>query len=370
MPLASETPSAFKSASTVAPELVLTFANNFTLTPAKGAPKESTVITVNLQSVFFSQELENTSVKQAIIKVDRKNFNFIGLIINLYSKNTKKNNKMYHKIVLLSIMLFLISKKAFSQTFSKETILIETSFGKMKVKLFEETPLHKANFIKLVQNHFYDSLLFHRIIEGFMIQGGDPESKHAEPIKLLGDGDLNYTIPAEITKKLCHKKGMLCAARNGDDINPSKASSACQFYIVQGKVRTDEELLKFEKRINNKLIDSLTTIFYEIPSNKNMKARINKLTGFAKQDSLEYLNKKQFNYTNTEYLKLNRYTFTKEQEQIYKSIGGTPHLDNNYTIFGEVIEGLEVIDEIAKANINKDDRPLIDIRMKINLIVE
>ena len=139
------------------------------------------------------------------------------------------------KIIILSLALVLFSEYVKSQTFSKETILISTSFGNIKLKLFNETPKHRDNFLKLVRQHFYDSLLFHRVIQDFMIQGGDPDSKHAESIKLLGDGDLQYTVPAEIIPTFCHKKGMLCAARNGDDVNPEKASSACQFYIVQGK---------------------------------------------------------------------------------------------------------------------------------------
>jgi len=161
----------------------------------------------------------------------------------LYPKYKEKMNRMYLKLIILSLGLILTINQAFSQTFSKETILIATSLGNIKVKLFNETPKHRDNFLKLVNEHFYDSLLFHRVIEGFMIQGGDPDSKHAEPAKLLGDGDLKYTIPAEFVPTLCHKKGMLCAARNGDDVNPEKASSAAQFYIVQGKVRTEEDLI-------------------------------------------------------------------------------------------------------------------------------
>lgn len=277
---------------------------------------------------------------------------------------------MHIKKAILSVMMVLISKAILSQTFSKETIVIETALGTMKVKLFNETPLHKANFLKLVNEHFYDSLLFHRVIEGFMIQGGDPDSKHADAMKLLGDGDLPYTIPAEFNPNLFHKKGMLCAARNSDDVNPKKESSATQFYIVQGKVRTDEELLKYEKRINTKIIDSLKTVFYSIPTNRDMKERFEQLTGFKKQDSLEVLTKKLLDFTNTEYLKTNGYKFSDEHKAVYKTVGGTPHLDTNYTIFGEVIEGLEVIDLIAEAKTNKMDRPLIDIRMKIKLIEE
>jgi peptidylprolyl isomerase len=136
------------------------------------------------------------------------------------------------------------------QTLSKETILIETSFGVMKLKLYEETPLHKANFIKLAQSGFFDSLTFHRVINNFMIQGGDPLSKHAKPGDSLGHGDIGYTVPAEFNSRLIHKKGVLAAARESDDINPRFESSASQFYIVMGKKRTLEDLKKYEERIN------------------------------------------------------------------------------------------------------------------------
>ena len=270
----------------------------------------------------------------------------------------------------MSLTVFLIIKQGFSQTYSKETVLISTSFGNMKIKLFNETPLHKANFLKLINEHFYDSLLFHRVIQEFMIQGGDPDSKHAEPIKLLGDGDLKYTVPAEFIPTLCHKKGMLCAARNGDDVNPEKASSAAQFYIVQGKKRTDEDLISYEKRINKPII---TKIKEEILSKNENSALKQKIDGFKKEqnnDSLMVYFKVVNKLVEDEYAKTPHYKFPAEHQTIYKTIGGTPHLDSQYTIFGEVIEGLEVIDKIAAVGKNKDDRPLIDIRMWVSILEE
>lgn len=188
-----------------------------------------------------------------------------------------------------------------------------TPYGKIILRLYDETPLHRDNFIKLVKQHFYDSLLFHRVIKNFMIQGGSPTSKHSEPgDTTIGDGDVGYTIPAEINMKLFHKKGVLAAAREGDDVNPAKASSGCQFYIVLGKVFTDSTLDRTEaKRLK-----------HEIP---------------------EY------------------------QREVYKAIGGTPHLDQGYTAFGEVVKGLEVLDKIASEQTDKLDRPLKDIRMKIRM---
>ena len=201
-----------------------------------------------------------------------------------------------------------------------------------------------------------------------MIQGGDPYSKHADAFKLLGDSDLHYTIPAEFNKNLFHKKGMLCAARNGDDVNPTKASSAVQFYIVQGKVRTDEDLRKFEKRINKDLITKLKNGLLSKPENSDLNQKITKFKEEKQSDSLLVYNMIAEKLIDSEYEKTEHYTFSKAQQTIYKTIGGTPHLDTNYTVFGEVIEGLEVIDKIAQAKTNKDDRPLIDLRMKISII--
>jgi peptidylprolyl isomerase len=273
--------------------------------------------------------------------------------------------RKYLKHIILSISLILVIKQGFSQTFSPETILISTPHGNIKLKLFNETPKHRDNFLKLVREHFYDSLLFHRVIEGFMIQGGDPDSKHAEPAKLLGDGDLKYTIPAEFIPTLCHKKGMLCAARNGDDVNPEKASSACQFYIVQGKVRTEEDLISYEKRINKPIIAKIKEEILNKPENADLKEKIAIAKKEQNNDSLMVYFKTVNKLVEDEYVKTPHYTFPPEHKTIYKTIGGTPHLDSQYTIFGEVIEGLEVIDKIAAVGKNKDDRPLIDIRMTI-----
>ncbi|MBK8368036.1 MAG: peptidylprolyl isomerase [Bacteroidetes bacterium] len=276
--------------------------------------------------------------------------------------------RKYLKHIILSISLILVIKLGFSQTFSPETILISTPYGNMKLKLFNETPKHRDNFLKLVREHFYDSLLFHRVIEGFMIQGGDPDSKYAEPAKLLGDGDLKYTIPAEFVPALCHKKGMLCAARNGDDVNPEKASSAAQFYIVQGKVRTEEDLISFEKRINKPIIVKIKEDILNNPENALLKEKIATAKKEQNNDSLMVYFKVVNKLVDEEYAKTPHYTFPPEHKTIYKTIGGTPHLDSQYTIFGEVIEGLEVIDKIAAVGKNKDDRPLIEVRMWVKII--
>lgn len=189
-------------------------------------------------------------------------------------------------------------------------VKITTDSGIIIVKLYDSTPLHRDNFVKLVNQGFYDSLLFHRVINAFMIQGGDPLSKNAAPDVMLGNGGSDMTrIPAEFRQSLIHKKGALAAARDG---NPEKASSACQFYIVQGKPATDAELDMLEQR--------------------------------------------------------NGIKYTPAQRLIYKTIGGTPFLDQNYTVFGEVISGLEVIDKIASVPTNGANRPVGDVRMKMEVI--
>ena len=191
----------------------------------------------------------------------------------------------------------------------KRDVLLQTNYGDIIVRLSDSTPLHRDNFLKLVKTHYYDSVLFHRVIKNFMIQGGDPDSKHAKPGEPLGNGGPNYTIPAEFRTTLFHKKGVIAAAR---DNNPEKASSGSQFYIVQGKIFTDAGL------------DSVETF------------------------------------------RLNGRKIPAEQREVYKTIGGTPHLDQNYTVFGEIVKGFDVVDKIASVATSKGedrDRPMEDVRI-------
>ena len=188
-------------------------------------------------------------------------------------------------------------------------VKVTTDSGVMIIRLYDKTPLHRDNFIKLANEHFFDSLLFHRVIQGFMIQGGDPQSKYAQPGQQLGMGDVGYTIPAEFDTSLFHKKGALAAARTP---NPEKASSGCQFYIVQGNKLTDAD-------INN------------MEMGKSIK-------------------------------------YSAKQRNIYKTIGGTPFLDMEYTVFGEVESGLNIIDKIASVQKAPGDRPIADVRMKIEVM--
>lgn len=211
-------------------------------------------------------------------------------------------------LALVTLLLSLTFKKKETETF----VLITTNYGKMKIRLYDETPQHKANFIKLVNEGYYNGTLFHRVISGFMIQGGDPDSKTAKPGQMLGNGGPGYTIPAEFNANLFHKKGALAAARLGDNINPNKESSGSQFYIVHGKTYSMEDLNSMEKRLNIQ--------------------------------------------------------FTEEQKKIYSTTGGTPFLDRNYTVFGEVIEGFDVIDNIATVKTAPGDRPLEDVKMEIKVV--
>jgi peptidyl-prolyl cis-trans isomerase B (cyclophilin B) len=196
-------------------------------------------------------------------------------------------------------------------------VKITTSQGVMIVELYDETPLHRDNFIKLVEEGFYNDLLFHRCIKNFMAQGGDPESRGASQSKMLGMGGPGYTVPAEFNANLIHKKGALAAARQGDQVNPKKASSGSQFYIVQGQQLNDNQLTQFESRAAMKI------------------------PGFK---------------------------YTEEQRKLYKTIGGTAMLDMDYTVFGEIVEGLDVLDKILAQPTKQGDRPLEDITMKMEVI--
>ena len=241
----------------------------------------------------------------------------------------------------------------------KRTLVkLETTMGNITVALYNETPKHRDNFIKLVKEGVYDSTLFHRVIKQFMIQAGDPDSKNASDTAMLGSGDVGYTIPAEFNPKFFHKKGVLAAARQGDDVNPEKASSGCQFYIVTGRKFTEPQLLGMENKINEQreeaLFDSLARQHMK-EIYKMRKAGDN--AGLLElQDSLEAQARELAD-------KEEKFRFTPEQIQAYSTIGGAPHLDGSYTIFGEVTEGMEVVNNIEIAKTNRADRPVENIRI-------
>lgn len=249
----------------------------------------------------------------------------------------------------------------------KETaLLIETSMGDVKVKLYNETPKHRDNFIKLAKEGFYEGTLFHRIIKDFMIQAGDPDSKNAPAGKQLGAGDVGYTLPAEfVYPKYFHKKGVLSAARQGDQVNPEKASSGCQFYIVTGKVYTQEQLLGMEQQLNEKRV---ADIFNGL-AQKHMK-EIYQLRKTNDQDGLYDLQEKLVAQAREEAAKQPEFKFTPEQVKAYTTVGGTPHLDGDYTVFGEVTEGMDVVDAIQQTKTDKGDRPVENVIIKRITVIE
>ena len=213
------------------------------------------------------------------------------------------------KIVLLVCALTLMACQR------ESIVIMETTMGTIELKLYDQTPLHKDNFISLVKESAYDSLLFHRVIRDFMIQGGDPDSKNAAPGVMLGDGDRPYTVPAEfrLEEGIFHRRGVLAAAREGDDVNPEQRSSAMQFYIVWGRIFDDEGLDKIQERLDR---------------NTGGKVKL-----------------------------------TPAMREVYKTVGGTPHLDGQYTVFGEVVKGLEVVDAIQQVATDENDQPMVDVRI-------
>lgn len=242
-----------------------------------------------------------------------------------------------------------------SETFVK----IETTVGDIKVKLYNETPNHRDNFIKLADEGVYEGTLFHRVIKDFMVQAGDPDSKDAPKGKMLGSGDMGYTLPAEfVYPKYFHKKGALSAARQGDNVNPNKESSSCQFYIVTGKVYNDSTLLGMENHMNE---NKINVIFNKL-AQKHMK-EIYKMRKANDEDGLYDLQEKLFAQAETEASQQDTFHFTKEQIQAYTTIGGAPHLDGEYTVFGEVVEGLDIVDRIQQVKTDRNDRPQEDIKI-------
>ena len=247
----------------------------------------------------------------------------------------------------------------------KETVLkIETSMGDIKVKLYNETPKHRDNFIKLAKDGTYNGTLFHRVIKDFMVQAGDPESKNAPKGKMLGSGDVGYTVPAEfVYPKYFHKKGALSAARQGDEVNPKKESSGCQFYIVTGKVFNDSTLLNMEQQKNqNKITEAFNAL-----AQKPMK-EIYKMRKANDQDGLYALQDTLFIQAEAEAAKQPDFHFTPEQIKAYTTVGGTPHLDGEYTVFGEVVEGMDIVDKIQQVKTDRSDRPEEDVKI-INVSV-
>ena len=266
--------------------------------------------------------------------------------------------KLVYKIVftLLISVLFFSFKSNTPQTKPNNRVTVEmvTNYGTILLELYNETPLHRDNFIKLVSEKAYDNLLFHRVIESFMIQGGDPDSRDAKPNTALGEGDLGYTVPAEFNPDLFHKKGALATARED---NLDRASSAIQFFIVQGKIFNDSLLDIAETRINTKLArhevinDVANKQLWNDYQNALEEENNESIKDYS--DKIDAIAKTYTNYT--------KYTIPQSHRDTYKTIGGTPHLDQNYTVFGQVIKGIEVVDAIAAVKTDDRNRPIEDV---------
>ena len=246
---------------------------------------------------------------------------------------------------------------------TEEIAVISTKFGEMIVRLYDATPEHKANFLKLAKEGFYDSTTFHRIIEGFMVQGGDPNSKD-DNLRNDGQGGPGYTLPAEIVRGYIHKKGALAAARMGNDTNPDMRSSGSQFYIVHGRQRTERDVDQLLAQANNNIEQGLISTYVGSPENTEVKQRIDQAimngnTGIVSEiiTEIKPLATKDFDPL----------VYTPQQREVYMTQGGVPYLDGSYTVFGEVIQGLAVVDSIVQAKKSYADRPIEDIPMIVRV---
>ncbi len=240
-------------------------------------------------------------------------------------------------------------------------VKIQTMLGDIVVRLYDETPIHRDNFVKLAKEGYYDGTLFHRVIKDFMIQGGDPDSKGAPAGKMLGVGGPDYTLEAEIKDGLFHKRGALAAARQGDQVNPERRSSGSQFYIVWGQVYNERQLRQFSKQLK---MQRMQDIFNQLAAARKaeimqMRRERNRAGLQELQDQLAAEAEKQTaGYTG----------LSEEQQRIYSTVGGTPHLDGQYTVFGEVEQGLDVVEMIQSSATGRGDRPIDDIEMRVSVI--
>jgi cyclophilin family peptidyl-prolyl cis-trans isomerase len=258
-------------------------------------------------------------------------------------------NKIFPALFFISFLLFSCSG---SEPTNNIHVLIKTTLGDIKIVLSDETPVHRDNFIKLIKEHFYDGIVFHRVIKDFMIQTGDPMTRRGF-INSGNDTLLSYTLPAEFNPRLYHKKGALAAAREGNDTNPEMRSSGTQFYIVQGKRLTSSEVSQAEQMVNNNIKKSqFLRIVHEI-SDSCISGDLNLTDAEIQDRALLRL---------YDYLDRNGpLKFTEDQKSVYENLGGVPRLDGTYTVFGEVVEGLDVVDRIAEVQTDDQNRPVNDI---------
>lgn len=238
-------------------------------------------------------------------------------------------------------------------------VRIKTTLGDIVVRLYDETPLHRDNFVKLASEGYYDGTLFHRVIKDFMVQGGDPDSKGAPQGKMLGTGGPGYTIPAEINPQLLHKRGALAAARTGDEVNPERRSSGSQFYIVWGQVYSAGQMTKLAKQME---MQATQQAFNNLVGEHRQE--IMQMRRDRNKAALQELQEKLVAEAEA---RAKGHGLTDEQREVYSTLGGTPHLDGQYTVFGEVVEGLDIVDMIQQAATMRGDRPVDDITMKMEV---
>lgn len=277
--------------------------------------------------------------------------------------------KIKYLVFILALNLLFLLNGCSNQTSGGDKkdflITIKTDFGDMVIVLFDETPKHKENFIKLAEEGFYDGLLFHRIIKDFMIQGGDPESRDAEPGKRLGGGGPGHQIPAEFNDHLIHKKGVLSAARTGDKQNPEKKSSGSQFYVVKGKIFTEKELR--DTRIDFAQLNHYFRLLMGKEEYKDMREQAIALQQNRDYEKYQQLLVSSKDDIEKEYEVELDQPLSDMQLEAYTSIGGTPHLDGGYTVFGMVISGLDILDKISEIETGDADRPKEDVVMSIEV---
>ncbi len=278
-----------------------------------------------------------------------------------------------YKFIIIVLSLLSLNSCFLKSTSDKKDVkakgrvaLISTKYGDMEVLLYDKTPQHRDNFIKLANQGFYDSLLFHRVISNFMIQGGDPTSKNATKGQMLGNGGPGYTIPAEFDTSLIHKKGALAAAREGDNVNPEQRSSGSQFYIVQGQTFTDSQLAQLEQRRNSQAKQNYIRKF--ISKTPSIKHKLDSLQKSRDREGISKLISEIEKSNKTKIDSVSNFKYSAQQRKIYKTIGGTPHLDGAYTVFGEVIKGVDIIDSIANVKTGKANRPIDDVVFSIKML--
>ncbi len=259
-------------------------------------------------------------------------------------------------VFILLLILFMCDSCKVNQ---ETVVLMETTMGDIKVRLYNDTPAHRDNFVKLVKEGYYDGTLFHRVINEFMIQGGDGTSKDAPAGKMLGMGDPGYTVPAEfVYPKYFHKRGALAAARQGDQVNPEKASSGSQFYIVTGKTINPQQIGQLEKQMQSQQEQA---VFQALAAEH--RSEIMNMRRSRDMEGLQILQDTLIAQMQAKIKQEGKRTLTQAQREAYTTVGGTPHLDGEYTVFGEVIEGMNVVDKIQQVETGPADRPKTDVKV-------